>query len=69
MVIDASLTMAWYFDDKSTAAADELQVRVSETGAVVPACGTWRSRNCGHRSVLAGSTGGHCVRATTLGVA
>jgi hypothetical protein len=29
MVIDASLTMTWYFDDESTAATDELLDRVS----------------------------------------
>jgi hypothetical protein len=44
MVIDASLTMTWYFDDESTAATDELLDRVSDTGAVLPACGIWTSR-------------------------
>jgi predicted nucleic acid-binding protein len=39
MVIDASLTMTWYFDDESTAATDELLDRVSEIGAMVP--GLW----------------------------
>jgi predicted nucleic acid-binding protein len=39
MVIDASLTMAWYFDDESTAATDELLDRVSTDGAMVP--GLW----------------------------
>jgi predicted nucleic acid-binding protein len=39
-VIDASLTMAWYFEDESTPAADELLERVAESGAVVP--GLWR---------------------------
>ena len=39
MVIDASLTMTWYFDDESTAATDELLDRVSEAGAMVP--GLW----------------------------
>jgi hypothetical protein len=39
MVIDASPTMTWYFDDESTAATDELLDRVSDTGAVVP--GLW----------------------------
>jgi len=36
MVIDASLTMAWYFDDESTPATDELLDRVSNAGALVP---------------------------------
>jgi predicted nucleic acid-binding protein len=40
VVIDASLTMTWYFDDESTAATDDLLDRVSDTGAVVPTL--WR---------------------------
>jgi predicted nucleic acid-binding protein len=40
LVIDASLTMAWYFDDESTPATDELLDRVARAGAVVPAL--WR---------------------------
>lgn len=36
MVIDASLTLAWYFEDESTPATDAVLDRVSETGAVVP---------------------------------
>lgn len=40
LVIDASLTMAWYFDDESTAATDALLDRVARSGAVVP--GLWR---------------------------
>ena len=40
LVIDASLTMAWYFEDESTKAADALLDRVADTGAVVP--GLWR---------------------------
>jgi predicted nucleic acid-binding protein len=39
MVIDASLTMTWYFDDESTAATDALLDRVSTDGAMVP--GLW----------------------------
>jgi predicted nucleic acid-binding protein len=39
IVIDASLTMTWYFDDESTATTDELLDRVSEIGAMVP--GLW----------------------------
>jgi predicted nucleic acid-binding protein len=39
-VIDASLTTAWYFDDKSTPATDQLLDRVASAGAVVPAL--WR---------------------------
>ena len=40
LVIDASLTMAWYFEDESTPAADALLDRVADTGALVP--GLWR---------------------------
>jgi predicted nucleic acid-binding protein len=40
LVIDASLTMAWYFEDESTRETDELLDRVSDTGAMVPA--HWR---------------------------
>ena len=40
LVIDASLTMAWYFEDESTPATDALLDRVTDTGAVVP--GLWR---------------------------
>ncbi len=39
-VIDASLTMAWYFEDESTPATDKLLDRASDTGAVVPSL--WR---------------------------
>jgi predicted nucleic acid-binding protein len=37
MVIDASLTMSWYFDDESTAATDGLLDLVAAGGATVPA--------------------------------
>jgi len=40
VVIDASLTIAWYFDDETTAATDSILDRVSEAGAVVPTL--WR---------------------------
>ncbi len=40
LVIDASVTLAWYFDDESTAATDALLDRVTSSGAVVP--GLWR---------------------------
>ena len=36
LVIDASLTVTWYFDDKATPATERLLDSVSETGAVVP---------------------------------
>ena len=36
LVLDASLTMTWYFDDESTAATNALLDRVSAEGAVVP---------------------------------
>jgi predicted nucleic acid-binding protein len=40
LVIDASLTMAWYFEDESTPATDALLDRVADAGAMVP--GLWR---------------------------
>ena len=40
MVLDASLTLSWYFDDERTPAADRLLDRVTDDGAVVPAL--WR---------------------------
>ncbi|HKC30522.1 MAG TPA: type II toxin-antitoxin system VapC family toxin [Burkholderiales bacterium] len=40
MVIDASLTLSWYFEDERTPAADTLLDRVTSTGAVVPSL--WR---------------------------
>lgn len=40
LVIDASLTVAWYFDDETTPATEAVLETVSETGAVVPAL--WR---------------------------
>ena len=36
VVIDASLTMAWYFEDESTPATDAVLDRVSGSDAVVP---------------------------------
>jgi hypothetical protein len=55
LVIDASLTMAWYFDDESTPATDELLDRVAGAAAIVPAlCGSrWPThsslRSCAYR--------------------
>ncbi|MGH7121184.1 MAG: type II toxin-antitoxin system VapC family toxin [Acetobacteraceae bacterium] len=40
LVIDASITMAWYFADASTSETDALLDRVAESGAVAP--GLWR---------------------------
>ena len=40
LVLDASLTVAWYFEDESTDATDALLQRVTATGAVVPSL--WR---------------------------
>ena len=40
LVLDASLTMCWYFEDESTPAADAILDQVSQTGALVP--GLWR---------------------------
>jgi predicted nucleic acid-binding protein len=36
LVIDASLTLTWYFEDEATPAADELLDTVVRNGAVVP---------------------------------
>jgi predicted nucleic acid-binding protein len=40
VVLDASVTLTWYFDDETTTATDAVLDRVSEQGAVVPAL--WR---------------------------
>ncbi|WP_157015969.1 type II toxin-antitoxin system VapC family toxin [Mesorhizobium xinjiangense] len=37
LVLDASLTVAWFFDDERTTATEDLLERVAEQGAVVPA--------------------------------
>lgn len=36
VVLDASLTLTWYFEDEAVPAADEVLDRVVEHGAVVP---------------------------------
>jgi predicted nucleic acid-binding protein len=36
LVIDSSLTLAWYFPDEGTEATDALLRQVSQTGAIVP---------------------------------
>lgn len=36
IVLDASLTLSWYFEDERTPAADALLDRVTEIGATVP---------------------------------
>jgi predicted nucleic acid-binding protein len=40
LVLDASLTLAWYFQDEATAATDAVLGQVAQAGAVVPAL--WR---------------------------
>ena len=40
LVIDSSMTLAWYFEDEKTAASLTVLKRVVEAGAVVPAL--WR---------------------------
>lgn len=40
LVLDASLTMSWYFDDESTATTDGLLDRVADAGALAPT--VWR---------------------------
>ena len=36
VVLDASVTLAWYFEDEASPATDELLNRIAEAGAVVP---------------------------------
>ncbi len=36
LVLDASLTLAWYFEDEATPAAEEVLDAVAEQGAIVP---------------------------------
>ncbi len=36
LIIDASLTMTWYFEDEATQATDDLLDRVAREGAIVP---------------------------------
>lgn len=40
LVLDASLTLGWYFEDERTAAGDAVLEKVTEGGAAVPAL--WR---------------------------
>jgi len=40
LVVDASLAIAWYFEDESNEATEGVLDRVAESGAVVP--GLWR---------------------------
>ncbi len=40
LVLDSSITLAWFFEDERTPAADEVLQRVVESGAVAPAL--WR---------------------------
>ena len=40
LVLDASLTLAWYFEDEATAATDAVLGQVVQAGAIVPAL--WR---------------------------
>jgi predicted nucleic acid-binding protein len=40
LVIDASLTVSWYFEDETTPATEAILDRVSESGATVPTL--WR---------------------------
>ena len=37
LALDASITLAWYFEDERSAAGDAILDRVTEEGAVVPA--------------------------------
>jgi predicted nucleic acid-binding protein len=40
LVLDASITLGWYFDDERSAAGDTILDRVTESGAIVPVL--WR---------------------------
>lgn len=40
VVIDASVTLAWYFEDEASPATDQLLDRIAEAGAIVPSL--WR---------------------------
>jgi hypothetical protein len=40
LVIDSSMTLAWYFEDEQTAASLAVLNQVSDVGAIVPAL--WR---------------------------
>ena len=40
LVLDSSMTLAWYFEDEQTPAAMEVLRQVAATGAVVPSL--WR---------------------------
>lgn len=40
VVIDSSITLAWFFADERTAAADAVLTHVAESGAVAPSL--WR---------------------------
>ena len=40
LVIDSSMTLAWYFEDERTATSLAVLYRVAEAGAMVPAL--WR---------------------------
>jgi predicted nucleic acid-binding protein len=40
LVLDASLTLAWFFEDEHTSAASAVLDRIVDTGAIVPAL--WR---------------------------
>ncbi|HVY16434.1 MAG TPA: type II toxin-antitoxin system VapC family toxin [Rhodopila sp.] len=40
LILDPSLTLAWYFEDERTPAADAVLTQVADMGAVVPS--PWR---------------------------
>lgn len=40
LVIDSSITLAWFFEDERSAAADAVLLQVAESGAVAPSL--WR---------------------------
>jgi predicted nucleic acid-binding protein len=51
LVIDSSVTLAWFFDDERTPAADAVLRQVTESGAVVPSLWRLEIANALHTAV------------------
>jgi predicted nucleic acid-binding protein len=51
VVLDSSITVAWYFDDERTDAVDAVLTQVTESGAVVPSLWRLEVANALHMSV------------------
>jgi hypothetical protein len=41
IVIDASIALAWCFEDEASPETDALVERIREEGAIVPSLGSW----------------------------